>query len=204
MTPLLGADTSAWEVNAGFSLLSIDVPMLPVFPVLTGGVAVERGVSDRVDLGVRYTTWLGYDHRLGPELQAGVIRADGWTAGLRAHPWLRIAGTAQGTLSYGGDVSTQAVAFATRAVDDVALTAEAGATVQWVLFERLEGVGFVDPVPWLATADVTLELAWADRWARQLAVRLELGLPRAPDDPFGVLGVRPRLVLAGSFGGQPG
>jgi hypothetical protein len=163
VSPLVGADTWGWEVNAGFSLLSIDVPMLPVFPVLTGGVAVERGLSDRVDLGVRYTTWLGYDHRLGPELRVAAIRDEDWTAGVRTHPWLRIAGTAQGTLSYGGDLSTQTCVFATRTLDRTALTAEAGATVQWVLLERLEGASFVDPVPWLATADLALELAWADR-----------------------------------------
>jgi hypothetical protein len=197
---MLGEDVAAIEVSAGFSLLSIDVPMLPIFPVLTGGVALERGLSERLDLGVRYTTWLGFDHRLGPELQLALLRDEAWTAGLRTHPWLRIAGTAQGSFSYGGDVSTQAVAFASRAEGDVALTAELGATVQWVLFERLDGVGFVDPVPWLATADVVLEAAWADPWARALAVRLELGIPRAPADPFAVLGVRPRLVLAGSFG----
>lgn len=194
------AGTTGVEVHAGLSLLSVDLPVLPVFPVLTGGLAVERGLSDRVDLGVRYTTWLGFDHRLGPELQLGVVQAERWSAGLRAHPWVRVAGTVQGQAALGGDVSTLGAALVTLRSERLAWTAEVGPTVQWVLFERLDGVGFVDPRPWLATVDVAVELAWSDPWARALAVRVEAAVPRAPDDPLRVLGVRPRVVLAGHFG----
>lgn len=194
------AHTTGYEVQAGFSLLDIDIPGLPVFPVTTIGAAVEWGLTDHVDVGIRYTTWLGYDHRLGPELQLAVVRGDPWSVGVRAHPWARIAGAAQDGTSYGGDLSTQAAAVVTRRMTKTALTLEAGATTQWVLFEHLDGEGFVDTDPWLATIDGAVELAWADRWAKALAVRLEVGVTRAPDDPFSVLGVRPRLVVAGHFG----
>jgi hypothetical protein len=194
------AGTTGLEVHAGLSLVSVDIPALPVFPALTLGVAVERGLTDRVDLGVRYSTWLGFDHRLGPEVQLGLVRQEGWALGVRAHPWLRLAGTAQETLSYGGDVSTAGALVGTWRTGKLALTAEAGATLQWLLFERLQGESYVDSRPWLATGDAALELAWADRRAQALALRLELGLPRAPADPLTVLGVRPRLVVSGHFG----
>jgi hypothetical protein len=194
------AGTTGLEVHAGLSLVSIDVPALPVFPALTLGVAVEHGLTDRLDLGARYTTWLGFDHRLGPELQLGLVQQQRWALGLRAHPWLRLAGTAQGTLSYGGDLSTASALVCTWRPGKLALTAEAGATVQWLLFERLQGQSYTDSRPWLATGDAALELAWADPRAQALALRLELGIPRAPADPLTVLGVRPRLVVAGHFG----
>lgn len=191
----------ATEVEAGLALVSIDVPPLPVFPALTGGVAVGGALSPGVDLGVRYTTWLGYDHRLGPELD---VRAPAgpWTFGARVHPWLRVAGAAGETVAYGGDVSTQAVAAGGWAAERLAFTLELGATTQWLLFERLDGEAYVDGRPWLATVDVAAEVAWPDRWADALAVRVEAGIPRAPDDPTTVFGFRPRIVVVGRFGGQ--
>ncbi len=197
------AGTTGWEAQVGLSLVSVDIPLLQVFPVLTGSVAVERGLSDRVDVGVRYTTWLGFDHRLGPELQLGLVRTERLGLGLQAHPWVRIAGAAQSGLSLGGDVSTLAMLAATHRRGKVAVTLSAGPTVQWVLFERLEGVGYADTRPWFASTDVAAELAWSDPWARALATRLELAIPRAPDDPLRVLGVRPRIVFAGHFGRVP-
>lgn len=197
------AGTTGFEVEAGFSLLAIDVPALPVFPVLTLGVAVERGLTDHVDLGVRYTTWLGFDHRLGPELQLAIIRGTPWSVGVRAHPWVRFAGAAGSGISYGGDLSTQAAAVLSRQLTKTLWTFDVGATTQWVLFERIGGEGFVDPKPWLATVDAAVELAWSDRWAEALSVRLEVGVPRAPSDPLAVLGVRPRLVVGGHFGAGP-
>ena len=194
------AGTTGWEASAGFSLVSIDVPALPVFPALTGALAIEHGLTDAVDLGVRYTTWLGFDHRLGPELQLGIVRGEAWSVGARAHPWIRIAGTAQNTPSYGGDLSTQGAAVVSHRTAKRVLTGEVGATTQWVLFERLDGIGYADTRPWLATVDAAVEIAWADRYAEALALRLEVGIPRAPDDPLAVLGVRPRIVVAGHFG----
>jgi hypothetical protein len=195
---------TGWEASAGLALVAIHVPDLPVFPALTGGVAAERGLSDAVDLGVRYTTWLGYDHRIGPTTGVRVVDVGPWALGARAHPWVRVAGTAQHGVDLGGDVSTQTALALTRATSRFAWTVDAGTTVQWVLFERLDGVGFVDGKPWLATVDVAAEVAWPDRWAEALAVRLEVGIPRAPDDPIAVLGVRPRLVFAGNFRSRTG
>jgi hypothetical protein len=194
------AATTGFSFEAGFSPVAIDVAPLPVFPVLTLGVAVERGLTDHVDLGVRYTTWLGFDHRLGPELQLAIERGGPWSVGVRAHPWIRFAGAAGRTLSYGGDLSTQAAAVVSRRFATTTWTFEAGATPQWVLFERIDGESFADTDPWLATIDGAVELAWADRWAEALSVRLEVGVSRAPADPIAVLGMRPRLVVGGHFG----
>ena len=196
------AGTTGYEVQAGFSLVGIDVPSLPVFPALTLGVAIERGLTDHVDLGLRYTTWLGFDHRFGPELQVGIERGGPWCVGVRAHPWVRLAGAVGDDFSFGGDLSTQAAAVVTRRWEKTAWTFEAGATTQWILFERLDGESFVDDAPWLATIDGAVELSWADRWAEALAVRLEVGVSRAPDDPIAAFGLRPRLVVAGHFGSK--
>ncbi|MBX2799744.1 MAG: hypothetical protein KTR31_18845 [Myxococcales bacterium] len=194
------AGSWGWELHAGFSLLRIGVPSVPVLPVLTGGAAAEVALGDHADLGVRYTTWLGFDHRLGPELQVGTSLGPDWGLGARVHPALRIAGTASETVELGGDVSVPASAVVSARLGRHWLTVEGGATVQLVLFERLEGVGFVDARPWLATVDVALELAWGSKHTRALATRLELAIPTAPNDPLSVGGVRPRLVLSGHFG----
>ena len=75
--------------------------------------------------------------------------------------------------------------------------------MQWLLFDQFDGDFHVDAVPWLASWDVSAELSWPTSWARAMAVRLEVAVPRAPDDPFTVLWVHPRLVVAGHFGGEP-
>lgn len=192
--------TTGWEASAGLSLVSVDIPVLPVFPVLTGGLAVERGLSDRVDLGVRYTTWLGFDHQLGPELQGSLVASDRWALGAVARPWVRVAGTVQDGVALGGDVSTLGALLVSHRGQATSFTLSAGPTVQWVLFERLGGVGYADTRPYLATVDASLELAWADPWLNALSTRLEIAIPTAPNDPLRVFGVRPRWVVAGHFG----
>lgn len=195
------AHTTGLELHAGFSPISLDLPPLPVFPALTLGVALERGITDRLDVGLRYTTWLGFDHRLGPEVQLGLLSMGDWDFGLRSHPWVRLAGAAGSGLSYGGDLSTATAAVCTVRTRPFAISAETGATAQWVLFERIGGESYADTRPWLATVDVVAEVAWADRYARALALRLELGIPQTHPDPISILGVRPRIVMAGHFGG---
>lgn len=195
----------AWEVEAGLSLVSIDLPVLPVFPALTAGLTARWRLGDAVGLGARYRTWLGYDHRLGPELDLGhAVGHSGWSVGGRVHPWVRVAGAAgeRDGVALGGDVSTIGALLVTRRDRSgrTAITVEGGGTVQWLLFERIDGQGYVDDVPWYATTDAAIELAWADRWAQALAVRLEVAVPRAPHDPLTVLGVRPTLVVVGRFG----
>jgi len=198
----LPARSSAWSARSGFALLRIDVPSIPVVPVLTGGVAAERGLTDAVDLGIRYQTDLGYNHLLGPELQIRALKGGNWAAGFHTMAFVRIAGTTEEGLSLGGEASTLASAVVGWRGPRSGLVVGAGPNLQWLLFERLDGEGFVDALPWLASVDFSVEYAWATPWAKALSVRLEAAIPRAPDDPFRVLGAHPRVLFGGHFGGR--
>ncbi len=196
------AGTVGWQAGAGFALLNIGVEAFPVLPLLTGELAVERGLTDRVDVGLRYATWLGFDHRLGPELQVGGPVSPHVALGARIHPAIRIAGFAGADegLELGGDFTTPVAGVLTVAHDDVVWTLEGGFTPQFLLFERLDGEGFVDAAFFPVTVDVAVELGWKSAIASALAVRAELGIALAPDDPFGIAGVRPRILFSGHFG----
>jgi len=200
--PTRPAGTVGWQAGAGFALLNIGVRAFPVLPLLTGELAWERGLTDRVDLGVRYTTWLGFDHRLGPELQVGGAVGRHVALGARLHPAVRIAGFASADegLELGGDFTTPVAALVTVSHDDVIWTLEGGFTPQFLLFERLDGGGLVDAAFFPVTVDVAVELGWRSAIASALSVRAELGVALAPDDPFGIGGVRPRLLFSGHFG----
>lgn len=214
MTPLLAtvltlqsaptrpAGTFGWQVGAGFSLLDINVSTFRVLPVPTGEAAVEWGLTDHVDIGARYATWVGFDHRLGPELQVGGSVGKRVALGARLHPAVRIAGFAGSDegVELGGDLTTPIAAVMTVAHGDVAWSLEGGLTPQFLLFERLDREGFVDAAFFPATVDVAVELAWKSAIASALSVRAELGVALAPDDPFGIGGVRPRLLFSGHFG----
>jgi hypothetical protein len=188
------------HVDGGFALLRLGVPALPVLPVLTGELSVGRGIAELADLRVRYLTHLGLIHRLGPELRVRALGDGTWAVAGRLWATGQIVGTAQESLDLGGDVSTRATALATHRADFGAITAEAGVTVEWLVFEALEGRStYVDSSPYLGFVELALGIEWPTADDGNLALRLEATVPTASDDPFTVLGVIPRLVFGGSF-----
>ncbi len=204
VTPVRTAETvppgfAMFHAAGGFTLLRVDLPGVPVAPVLTGDLELAWGVTRGLDLRARYSTQLGLVHRLGPEARARLLGGAEWAVGARVYPSVQFVGAAQDDVDVGGDVSTFAGLLATVRFDDLAVTVDAGATVQWLLFEDIDGRSFVDDVPYLAQVDVAFELEWATAPSGNYALRLELTIPTAPDDPFTVLGVVPRLLFGGSF-----
>lgn len=205
-TPVRTAETvprgaTVLHLAAGLSLLKLDLPSLPVFPlVLTGDAELAHGVADGVDVRVRYTTQLGVAHRVGPEVRARVLRGRRWALGARVFPSVHLTGAAQRGVDHGGDVSTQGALLGTYRMGFGAVTLEAGATVQWLFFSDIMGRSELDAVPYLAFVDLALEVEWPTSPTANLGVRLELSVPTAPDDPFAVLGTYPRVVFGGSFG----
>ena len=183
----------------GFTLLRVDLPGVPVAPVLTGDLEFAWGLADGLDARLRYSTQLGLVHRLGPELRGRLLAGEGWAVAARVYPSVQLAGAAQDDVDFGGDVATIASLLGTVRFDDLAVTLDVGPTVQWLLFEDIDGRRFIDDVPYLASVDVTIELEWATAPSGNYALKLELTIPTAPDDPFTVGGVVPRLVFGGSF-----
>lgn len=191
---------TALTVLGGFTLLRVDLPVLPVLPVLTGDAELAWALGRRVTVRARYTTWLGLKHRLGPELRVAAPDVGGLTVAARLHPTAQFEGAFQEGVDYGGDVATLAGLVATWRWSRGALTAEAGVTAQWVVYEHLSGRAHVDARPYLASVDAALEYEWPTRDGQTLSVRLELDVPTAPDDPSTVGGVTPRALFGGSFG----
>jgi hypothetical protein len=204
-TPVRTAETvpagrTMLHLDGGLALLRIDIPALPIAPVLTLDLELAHGVTDYLDLRARYTTHLGLVHRLGPEARVGLFDASGRSLAVRVYPSAQLVGTGQDDeLDLGGDVSTLFGALATQRIADVAVTLEAGVTVQWLLFENLDGRTHTDTDPYLAFVELALGIEWATSPDTNLAVQLEAAVPTAPDDPFTVLGLYPRLTLGGSF-----
>ena len=183
----------------GFNLLDIGIPGVPFAPVLTGDLEIAWGLLSGLDLRGRYSTQLGLIHRLGPEVRFRFAGGDAWAVGARLHPSVQVAGAANDGVDVGGDVSTYAGALGTVRFGEVAVTLDAGVTVQWLLFEDIDGRRFTDTEPYLAFGDVAVEVEWARRTEGNYSLRLELAVPTAPDDPFTVLAVFPRLVFGGNF-----
>lgn len=187
------------HLDAGFILLGAGIPALRVAPLLSGDVELGYGLVDGLDFRVRYTTHLGWIHRLGPELRWRAVDADPVAIGARVQPSVQFVGAAQGELDYGGDVSSYTGLLATYRAGFGAITAEAGITVQWLLYEDIDGRRHTDGDPYLAYWEAALEVEWPTSAESNLSVRLEASVPRSRDDPFTVLGVIPRIVVGGSF-----
>lgn len=187
------------HLEGGLSLIDLDVPTVPAAYAMTGDIGVAYGLADWLDLRARYSTVLGLIHRIGPELRARVLDAGAVSGALRLHPSVQFAGAYEEDLDYGGDVSTLTSALLTYYGDTGAITVEAGATVQWLLFENLRGKSFADDVPYLAYVEFALGYEWTSAPGESLDLRLELSVPTAPDDPFTVLGVLPRALFGGSW-----
>jgi hypothetical protein len=170
----------------GFAVNDV-VPALPPAPLLTGEAQLGYGLADGVELRARYATHVGLQHRFGLDLRLG-LRAGEWRLGARVEPSLRVGGTPE---DIAGDVSTQAAVV----VGWRGLSLEAGATVQWLLWDPAG----VDDEPYLAFIDLAAQAEHALASGTVLLARLELAVPRAPDDPFAVLGVYPRLLVGAAW-----
>jgi hypothetical protein len=171
----------------GVAVLGV-VPALPPAPLLTAEAQLAVPLHPAVELRARYATHLGVHHRLGPELRVTAARAGAWSFGARLHPSVRVGGTPE---DIAGDVSTQAALV----LGWRGLSVEAGATVQWLLWDPAGA----DDSPYLAFIDLAGQLERALASGTVLTARLELAVPRGPDDPFAVLGVYPRLLVGAAW-----
>jgi len=174
----------------GFAVSDV-VPALPPAPLLTGEVQVGYGLSDAFELRARYATHVGLHHRLGLDLRAA-FGTGAWSVGARLEPSVRVGGTPE---DVAGDVSTQAALLLGWRDGPTAVTVEAGVTVQWLLWDPAG----VDDEPYFAFIDAAAQVEHALPSGTVLLGRLELAVPRAPDDPFAVLGVHPRVLVGAAW-----
>jgi hypothetical protein len=187
---------SALHLSGGF--LFVGIPSFPV-PILSGDAELGFGIADGIDLRVRYTSHLGIIHRLGVESRCRIAEIDGFTMAIRLHPSGQFAGAAQEGIDFGGDVSTGAGLVATVRTLFGAITVELGGTIEWLLYENIAGVSFVDTDPRFDGIDLALEYEHPLHSDANITVRLEARIPSAPGDPFTVLGVEPRILVGSSF-----
>ncbi|MBI5517799.1 MAG: hypothetical protein HY909_28770 [Deltaproteobacteria bacterium] len=187
------------RLTGGVDVLRTTFPSAPVLPLPTGLAELSRGVADGCDLRLRYSTTAGLLHRAGPELRARLLGGSRYAVALRLYPSASFAGATRGEVTYGGDLSTQAMLLGTLRGPFGALTLEAGATGQWLVFERFRGVSEVTTRPYLAFLE--FGLGWERPLGPEanLSVRLDLAVTLAPADPFALAGLYPRLSVGGSF-----
>lgn len=197
---VLPAGATALQLDGGFAVFRFDVPLAEVLPVLTGDAELVHGLGHGADVALRYTTHLGIVHRFGPVLRVRALRSGGVALGARLHPSVQVAGGLQDGLDVGGELATSAALLVTRWTALGALTAEAGFTVQWLVFERRAGEGTrTSDGPYVPYVDLGVELERPLGASSHLSVRLEVAVSLTPDDPFALLGTYPRLVVGGSF-----
>jgi hypothetical protein len=103
-------------------------------------------------------------------------------------------------VDYAGAISTDAALLATLRRPRFALTLDAGATVQWSVFQSLAGQRRIDSAPYPAYVNLALSAEVPRGPRRNLVIRLETSVSLVPDDPFAVLGMYPRILAAGNFG----
>lgn len=187
------------HIDGGVALLGWGLPGFGVFPLPTGDVEWARGASDSVDVGVRYRTDLGLVHRLGPTLRVRGLATGAVAVGGLLQPSAGLAGSWEEGVDLGGDLSTRAAIVGSLRSGSSAWIAEVGGTVQHVLFEQIDGRGFTDARPWLASGDVAVEWEVAAQRKTHASVRLEAVVPLAPAAPFTVLGTYPRVVVGANF-----
>jgi len=190
----------ALHLDGGFAIVRLGLPVLPVLPVLSGDAEIAYGVTRGVDVRLHYMTHLGLVHRIGPELRLRLFGSERGAFGVRVMPSVRFVGAAQEGVDYAGDISTQAAVLGTLRGRLGALTAEAGLTAQWILYQSITGMRHIDDRPYLAYLDFALEWEKPLGPSSNFTLRLEVSVSRTPDDPFGIYQMYPRIVAGGNFG----
>lgn len=183
------------SLSGGFTVLRIQLPGIEVFPALTGDLEVHHGLFDGVDLRARYTTHLGLVHRLGPELRASLVSDEPFSLITRVFPSLQFTGAAQRGVDFGGEVSTLFGLGGAVSLGETKLIVEAGATVEWLVFQNIKGASHTDATPYLAFADFALMFEWPS----SVFARLELAYSLSRGDPFTIFGFVPRVLFGTSF-----
>lgn len=185
-------------LSGGVLLIGPEVGGTPVVPLPVGSVQFVRGLSDRLDLRVRYDVVALIAHRVGLELRLAVARRGGWSFALGVEPSaLFFALPYQGAF-IGGDFSTELTAMVTRRWTAAALTLSVGPTVQWAMYGQGGGKMLIDSRPSFAYLDVGARLEWSRGPGATMMLGLDLCVPLG-DDPLRFMGVLPRFTIGWSW-----
>jgi len=180
---LLDPGATALDLSVGLATQSIDVPLVPPLPVLTGDVVAMRGLAPAVTGSLRIRSQMGLVNRLGPALTIGRQQL-----AVDVHPWVQVVGNLQDDIDLVVHGGTSVAGLANFGL----WNAGAGATVQWGLIEHVDGRTDTDVGLFADSADL--------RVGRLLRPGLQLDLEFAValwPDPFTLLRTRPRLVVRG-------
>jgi hypothetical protein len=187
------------DLHGGFTVLHIGLPALPVFPVLAGEIAIRRGLSDRFEIGARYRTHVGTEHRLGPELRLAILEEDPGAIGVWLYPSASISGGLEGeSADVGGDLATDGGLIGELRFETFTIALEVGLAIDWLVYAKIAEDSFVDAAPFLTHVDLALEVSWLAGEDTVLRARLEVPASLSPDDPFTIFGVVPRATFGAS------
>lgn len=192
------------HLHGGLSIVRIDLPSLPVLPIFTGGAEVAHGVTSFLDLRLWLRSDLGLVNRLGGELRVRAFSNHRIAIGARIAPSAQLAGSIgqrNKDADYSGDFSTEASLLVSILHRRLALTADAGLSVQWAMYESMQGQRRTDITPLPRYVNLAVEAEWTRRNTQQnLTLRLEINPSLIAGDPFSIYGVFPRLLIGSSFG----
>ncbi|MDB4929405.1 MAG: hypothetical protein JWM10_1889 [Myxococcaceae bacterium] len=190
---------SATLLSAGVLLTDPHLDNLPVVPLPTLTARFARGLSDRVDLRLRYDSVAMFTHRFGFEVRTRLWSAGGWSLALGVAPSVQRYLLPYRGIFIGGDASTRVTALVTRRWSSLAVTLDVGPSVQWMVFGQSAGDTMVDSRPHLAYLDLGARLEWSRGQGRTTVLGLEFCVPLDRDDPLSFHGVLPRVSLGWSW-----
>lgn len=186
-------------LSGGLLLTGPNAAGVPVLPLPVFSAQFARGLADHLDLRVRYDTVALVAHRVGAEMRLNLARSRGWSFALGVEPSALIYALPYQGAFLGGDLSTQVSALVTHQWSSVALTLEAGPTMQWMVFGQGQGRVLVDSRPHFAYFDVGARLEWSRGFGRTMMLGVDLCVPLDSDDPLSFLGILPRVTLGWSW-----
>ena len=196
--------TSAVLLAPGLQITHPDLDGVPFVPLPMLSAQFVKGLGARADLRIRYDTVALFTHRVGAELRVRLARGQAWSFAVGIEPnTQQVILPYQGTYT-GGDISTQVSAIVTRRWSSVALTLDANATVQWMVFGQSTGGEMFDARPHLAYIDVGARLEWDRGPGRTMMLGVDLCVPLDRDDPLGLAGLLPRVTLGWTWSLTPG
>jgi hypothetical protein len=186
---------TATVLSAGALLTDPHLNNLSFVPLPTLSARFARGLSDRVDLRLRYDSVALFTHRFGFEVRARLGSAGGWSLAFGIAPSVQQYLVPYRGTFLGGDVSTQVTALVTRRWSSLAVTLDVGPSVQWMVFGESRGNFLVDPRPHLAYLDLGARLEWSRSQGRTTVLAFDLCVPLDRDDTLSFDGVLPRVSL---------